>query len=174
MKTNRFYFVLMFIFILIHRSIGCSIFSSLNCSCFQSADDLNDSTRNKTLYSHLYCQGEHLNATSFEYSSNFDRDYSKTFRTISIEFSIDDQIEILSNQFDPLGKLVVDRNPVDSIEIFLRFRQFHRIKFHSHSITSNIFGEKHSRKFLSLDFIPTRDDRKQVLCYFFIYSRREN
>ena len=150
------------VYFLIDGSLCCSIFSGLNCSCFQSISDSNVSISDKIIYSYLYCQGKQLNETTLEYSSQFDHQSEKRFRTVSIEFLIEDDIEIRSNYFDPLGELFVERDVNDPIEISLRFNGFHRIQFHNQSITSVMFGKKHQKKYLSMYLIPSRQNLTEV------------
>jgi hypothetical protein len=91
-------------FSLVSSSTSCSIFPSLNCSCFQSNIDLNKSSLIKT-YSHLYCQGKSLTDRTFQSPFGSDFNYQNHFRTVSIEFINENQFEIQSNQFDTLAML---------------------------------------------------------------------
>ena len=98
--------ILTIVYPLSTSSTPCSIFLTLNCSCFQSNIDLNQA-QSVTMYSHLYCQGHSLNNETFQlpFGSNFN--YQNRFRTVSIEFFLENQVIIQSNQFDILSKLVL-------------------------------------------------------------------
>ena len=134
-------------------STSCSIFPSLNCSCFQSDADLHVSLPIKT-YSHLHCQGNALTKKTFQSPFGVDFKYQNRFRTISLEFSIDKRLEIQTNQFNSLAMLSSQTDPQAQIEISLRFYGFTHFKFHPQSLTSTIFQSKHQNKRLWLHFIP--------------------
>jgi len=150
------------IFPLVYSSTSCSIFPSLNCSCFQSNIDLNSSLSRKT-YSHLYCQGSSLNEKTFHSPFGSDFKHQNHFRTVSIEFSNKNNIEIQSNQFDSLAMLFSE-TPIDAqIDIYLRFNGFTHITFHKHSLTSSIFQRKHQNKRLWIHLIPSRSNLTEVI-----------
>jgi len=154
-------FILLLISRLINRSTSCSIFPSLNCSCFQSNFDLSLPLPIKS-YSHLYCQGNSLNKRTFQSPFGLDFKYQNRFRTISIEFFVKNSIEIETNQFDSLSMLFSQTDNNAQIEISIRFSGFTHIKFHNQSLTSNIFQRKHQNKRLSLHFLPTTSNSIQV------------
>lgn len=136
-------------------STSCLISSSLNCSCFHSNSDLSLSlSLSKTIYSHLYCQANSLNEKTFANAFQqefFDQNY---FETISLEFSLTNQIEIHRNQFQSLANLTSKTNRNSPIEITIRFVGFTELSFGSHSLTSTMFNGKHANRSLSLYFIP--------------------
>ncbi len=152
MNINLIYSILLKL-IIIRLVTSCSIFLSLNCSCFQSDFDLSISSPIK-VYSHLYCQGNLLNKKTFQSPFGFDFKNQNRFRTISIEFSHQNQYEIHSNQFDSLALLFSQTHDHAKIEISIRFKDFNKIIFHKQSLTSNIFQPKHHQKHLTLHFIP--------------------
>jgi len=156
------------IFPLVYCSTSCSIFPSLNCSCFQSNIDLNSSLSRKT-YSHLYCHGSLLNEKTFYSPFGSDFKYQNHFRTVSIEFSNENNIEIQSNQFDSLAMLFSETNIDAEIDIYLRFNRFRHITFHKHSLTSSIFQRKHQNKRLWIHLIPVRSNLTEVI-YLFLFS----
>jgi hypothetical protein len=162
-----FYSNILFIILpLVYSSTSCSIFPSLDCSCFQSNIDLNSTLPIKT-YSHLYCHGNSLTEKTFQSPFGSDFKHQNHFRTVSIEFFIENRTEIQSNQFDSLAMLFSDTNIDAQIDIFLRFNGFNHITFHKHSLTSAIFQRKHHNKRLFLHLIPVRSNLTQVnLCYF--------
>jgi len=156
---------------LVYSSTSCSIFPSLNCSCFQSDGDLNSSLSKKT-YSHLYCQGNVLTEKTFQSPFGSDFKYQNHFRTVSMEFSNENHIEIRSNQFDPLAMLFSETNIDSKIDIYLRFHGFNHITFHKHSLTSTIFQRKHQNKHLWIHLIPARSNLTQVKIYFyFVFNK---
>lgn len=136
------------------RSTCCSIFPTLNCSCFQSESDLDASLPIKT-YSHLHCKGEALSVRTFQAPFGKDFPHQNRFRTISIEFALRDQVEIHSNQFDALSTLFSLTESSAQIELSIRFTGFTHIKFHTHALTSRTFHKKHHRTRLWLHFFPT-------------------
>ncbi|CAF1268149.1 unnamed protein product [Rotaria sp. Silwood1] len=140
--------------IIINSVTSCSIFLSLNCSCFESNIDLNISLPIK-IYSHLYCHGNSLTKDTFQSPFGFDFQNQNHFRTISIEFFLKNQVEIYSYQFDSLSKLFSQTNNDAKIELSIRFNHFTHITFKKYSLTSKIFNEKHHKKHLWLHFIPT-------------------
>ncbi|CAF1460230.1 unnamed protein product [Rotaria magnacalcarata] len=144
-----------------YSSTSCSIFLSLNCSCFQSNFDLNSTLLIKT-YSHLYCQGNFLTEKTFQAPFGSDFNHQNHFRTISIEFFIENQIEIQSNQFDSLALLFSKTDHKYQINIFLRFNGFSHIIFHKYSLTSTIFQQRPQNKRLWLHFIPMRSNLTQI------------
>ena len=150
---------------LVSTSTSCSIFPSLNCSCFQSNIDLNTSSSRK-IYSHLYCQGNSLTEKTFQSPFGSDFKYQNNFRTISLEFTNDDLIEIHSNQFDPLAMLFSETNFNAQIEIYLRFIGFRHIVFDKQSLTSTIFQRKHQNKRLWIHLIPARNNFTEVKSSF--------
>jgi hypothetical protein len=103
-----------------------------------------------------------LNKKTFQSPFGFDFKNQNRFRTISIEFSHQNQIEIHSNQFDSLA-LLFSQTPFDAkIEISIRFSHFNKIIFNEKSFTSNIFQKKHQQKHLSLHFLPKTINLIQV------------
>jgi hypothetical protein len=114
------------------------------------------------IYSHLYCQGKFLTKKTFQYPFGSDFKYQNHFRTISIEFINDNQIEIQSNQFDTLAMLFSETNFDIPIDIYLRFIGFNHIAFQERSLTSNIFQRKHQNRRLWIHLIPTRSNLTQV------------
>jgi hypothetical protein len=164
--SNILIFVpLLMIFPLVSSSTSCSIFVSLNCSCFQSNVDLNTSLPIKT-YSHLYCQGTSLTERTFQSPFGVDFKHQNHFRTVSIEFSIENRVEIRSNQFDSLAMLFSETNVNVPIDINLRFNGFTHITFAQESLTSTIFQRKHQTKRLWLNLIPIRSNLTQVKIFF--------
>jgi hypothetical protein len=163
MNINVIYSILLNIIIysLVNCSTSCSIFLSLNCSCFQSNFDLNLSLPIKT-YSHLYCQGNILNKKIFQPPFGFDFKNQNRFRTISFEFFLKNDVEIHSNHFDSLSLLFSQTDKDAKIEISIRFNGFNHITFYKQSLTSNIFHQKHHNKHLSLHFIPKTFNYIQV------------
>lgn len=153
--------ILIAIYPLVHSSTSCSIFLSLNCSCFQSNFDLDLSLKIKS-YSHLYCQGDSINKRTFQPPFGSDFKNQNRFRTISIEFVLKDQVVIYSNQFDSLSLLFLQTNNDANIELSIRFIGFTHIIFNKYSITSNMFQTKHYKKRLSLHFVPTISNYSQV------------
>ncbi|UJR23995.1 hypothetical protein I4U23_026961 [Adineta vaga] len=147
--------LIFFIVPLVSSSTNCSIFLSLNCSCFQSNIDLNYSLPIRT-YSHLVCQGNSLNEKTFQAPFGSDFSLQNSFRTVSLEFTNENHLEIYSNQFDSLAILFSQTNSDVEIEIFLRFNGFSQITFHEYSLTSRIFQEKHENKRLWIHLIPGR------------------
>jgi hypothetical protein len=147
---------------LVSSSTSCSIFPSLNCSCFQSNVDLNSSSSIKT-YSHLYCHGNSLTKKTFQSPFGFDFKHQTHFRTVSIELNNENRIEIQSNQFDSLAMLFSETNIDAQIDIYLRFNGFNHITFHKHSLTSTIFQRKHQNKRLWLHLIPARSNLTEVI-----------
>ena len=147
------YVILNIIIRLVNSSASCSIFPSLNCSCFQSNIDLNSPLPIKT-YSHLYCQGNSLNKKTFQSPYGSDFVNQNRFQTISIEFFLKNHVEIQTNQFDSLSMLFSQTDNHALIEISIRFNGFNHITLHRQSITSNIFQKKHQNKHLWLRFIP--------------------
>jgi hypothetical protein len=145
---------LLFVFRLVNCSTSCSIFVSLNCSCYQSNFDLNSSLSRKT-YSHLYCQGNSLNKKTFQSPFGLDFKSQNRFRTISIEFFIKKSIEIQSNHLNSLSILFSETNNDAQIEISIRFNGFSHITFNKQSLTSKIFNHKHLNKHLWLHFLPS-------------------
>ena len=150
---------------MIKSSTTCSIFPSLNCSCFQSDSDLRVPLPIKT-YSHLHCKGNSLNKKTFQSPYGSDFKYQNRFQTISIEFFLKNQIEILTNQFDSLSMLFSQTEIDAQIEISIRLNGFTHIKLNKQSLTSNIFQRKHQNKRLSLHFLPTTSNSIQVNSYF--------
>ncbi len=162
-NSNLLIFLSIFlIFPLISPSTCCSIFASLNCSCFQSNVDLNSSSSMKT-YSHLYCQGNSLTKKTFQSPFGSDFKHQTHFRTVSIELNNENRIEIQSNQFDSLAMLFSETNIDAQIDIYLRFNGFNHITFHKHSLTSTIFQRKHQNKRLWLHLIPARINLTEVI-----------
>lgn len=137
------------------------MFPSLNCSCFQSNNDLNINI-SKPIYSHLYCQGKSLTEKTFQFPFGSDFKYQNNFRTVSIEFSDEDIFEIHSKQFDPLAMLFSETDINAQIDIHLRFNGFNHITFHKYALTSTIFQKKHQHKRLWIHLIPTRNNLSQV------------
>lgn len=156
MKMNSIVLYFLFILILrmINRSRTCLIFPALNCSCFQSDDNTN--------HSHLYCQADKINETTFEFAPTLNNQSERYFRSVSIEFLLEGPTQLFSHQFDPLGKLFAKRDSNGFIELFLRFTGFPQIQIDSESMTSNMFGGKHSKTYFSLDLIPFQHNRSQV------------
>ncbi|CAF1091279.1 unnamed protein product [Rotaria sp. Silwood1] len=152
---------ILIIFPLVNSSTSCSIFPLLNCSCFQSNIDLNPTSIIKT-YSHLYCQGNSLTEKTFQSPFGYDFKYQNHFRTVSIEFFIENHIEIQSNQFDSLSMLFSETDNNDQIDIFLRFNGFKHITFHNHSLTSRIFQKRPQNKRLWIHLIPMRSNLTQI------------
>ncbi|KAG0421875.1 hypothetical protein DMUE_6259, partial [Dictyocoela muelleri] len=113
---------------LVNCSTSCSIFVSLNCSCFQSESDLHSSLPNPT-YSHLYCQANLARKSRFTFILGSDLQYQNRFRTVSIELFAEDQLEIQSNQFDNLSLLFSRTNVDAQIEISIRFTGFTQLIF---------------------------------------------
>ncbi len=148
-------------FPLVSSSTLCSIFPSLNCSCFQSNIDLNTSSSIKT-YSHLYCQGKFLTDKTFQSLFGLDFKYQNHFRTISIEFINENRFEIQSNQFDTLAMLFSETDFDVPIDIYLRFIGFDHITFQERSLTSNMFQRKHQNRRLWIHLIPARSNLTQV------------
>jgi hypothetical protein len=146
---------------LVFSSTSCSIFPSLNCSCFQSNIDLNTSSSIKT-YSHLYCQGNSLTEKTFRSPFGKDFKHQNHFRTVSIEFTHENRIEIQSNHFDPLAMLFSETDFDVPIDIHLRFVGFDHIAFQEHSLTSTIFQRKHQNRRLWIHLIPARSNLTQV------------
>ncbi|CAF3927507.1 unnamed protein product [Rotaria magnacalcarata] len=144
-----------------NSATSCSIFLSLNCSCFQSNFDLNFTLPLKT-YSHLYCQGNSLNEKTFKSPFGFDFQ-NQRFRTISIEFFLKNQVEIRSNHFDSLSILYSQTNDDADIELSIRFIGFTHITFNKYSISSNIFQRKHYKKHLWLHFIPITTNNTEIV-----------
>jgi hypothetical protein len=162
MKKIVFYLIILnIIYPLVNSSTSCSIFPSLNCSCFQSNLDLNSSLPIKT-YSHLHCHGKSLNKKTFQSPFGSDFIHQNRFRTISIEFFLENHVEIQPNQFDPLSILFIQTNTDALIEIFIRFNGFNHITLNKQSFTSNMFQRKHQNKHLSLHFIPSTLNYIQV------------
>ena len=159
---------LMIIIRLANCSTSCSIFPSLNCSCFQSDSDLILSLPIKT-YSHLHCHGSSFNKKTFQPPYGFDFQIQNRFRTVSIEFSPKKQVEIPTNQFNPLSMLFTETDDNAQIEISIRFNGFSQIKFNKQSFTSNMFHRKHQNKHLWLRLIPTISNYNQVN-YFLRFS----
>ena len=154
--------VLMIIsFSLISSCQCCSIYPSLNCSCFQSNSDINTSSTIQ-IYSHLYCQGDSLTEKTFQSPFGSDFSHQHQFRTVSIEFSNMSEIKIHSNQFDSLSMLFSQINSEFPIDLSLRFNEFDHISFSSNSLTSKIFPENHPNPRLSLHLIPRRKNLTQV------------
>jgi hypothetical protein len=168
MNFIQFSSVFLIILPLVSSSTSCSIFPSLNCSCFQSNVDLNSSLSTKT-YSHLYCQGNSLTKKTFQSPFGSDFKHQNHFRTISIEISDENLIEIQSNQFDSLAMLFSKTSIDAEIDIYLRFNGFKHITFHEHSLTSTIFQRKHQNKHLWIYLIPTRSNLTEVKKIFLIY-----
>lgn len=174
MNMIRFYFnallfsIILLIFPLICSSTSCSIFPLMNCSCFQSNIDLNSSSPIKT-YSHLYCQGNSLSRKTFQSPFGFDFKYQNHFRTVSIEFFIEEHVEIQSNQFDSLAMLFSETSINDHIDLTVRFIGFKNITFHSYSLTSKIFRQKPENKRLWLYLIPMRSNLTQVIVFIFMH-----
>ena len=94
---------------MVNSSTSCSIFLSLNCSCFQSNADLNVSLPMK-IYSHLFCHGYSLDNKTFEYPFGYDFSVQNYFHTISMTFFLKNRVEIQSNQFDSLAILFSQTN----------------------------------------------------------------
>ncbi|CAF1293318.1 unnamed protein product [Adineta steineri] len=153
--------ILLIRFSLVYSSTTCSIFPSLNCSCFQSNIDLNVTLTTK-IYSHLYCQGNSLNKTTFQYPFGSDFKHQSRFRTISIEIFNKNHVEIHSHQFDSLAMLFSQTNPDIQVNISLRFDGFSQITFHEYSLTSAMFQQKHQNKNLRIDFIPSTYNLTQM------------
>ncbi len=149
------------IFPLVYSSTTCSIFPSLNCSCFQSNIDLN-STLPIKIYSHLYCQGNSLNEKTFRSPFGVDFKHQNHFRTVTMEFFNKNSIEIQSNHFDPLAMLSSETNHDSQIDIFLRFNGFNHITFEERSLTSAMFQKKHQNTRLWINLIPARNNLTQV------------
>lgn len=152
MIVNR---LLLISFSLIWSCQCCSIFPSLNCSCFQSNSTIE-------IYSHLYCQGHSLTRDTFQSPFGSDYLHQNQFRTVSIEFSNNSELEIHSNQFDSLSMLFSKTHSQYPIELSLRFTEFDHISFASNSLTSKIFQENHPDRRLSLHLIPRRKNLTQV------------
>lgn len=151
---------------LIDCSRICSIYRSLNCSCFQSDNDLLNNSPIKT-YSHLHCQGISLNKKTFQ--SPFGSDFYKQnrFRTISLEFFLnDEEVEIGRNQFNSLSLLTSQTEATVQIEISIRLNGFRRILFKEESINSHMFHHKHQRKHFSLHLTPKALHHIQVKSIF--------
>lgn len=146
----------------------CSIFLSLNCSCFQSNFDLNLFLPIKS-YSHLYCKGNYLTRETFQSPVGLNFLNQTRFRTISIEFFLKNQVEIHSNQFDSLSNLFYDTNSDAEIELSIRFHGFSNIIFNKYSFTSKIFQEKHYKKRLCLHFIPMNSYDFEVNNFVFFF-----
>ncbi|UJR24785.1 hypothetical protein I4U23_006160 [Adineta vaga] len=151
--------LLILLYPLVKSSTTCSIFPSLNCSCFQSNYDLT-STLPIKIYSHLYCKGNILTKNTFQSPFGSDYKHQNRFRTISIEFLHEKQIEIHTNQFDSLAMLFSLTEKTAQIELSLRFNNFTYIKFNKQAITSNIFQKKHQNIRLWLYFQPTTDSNQ--------------
>ncbi|CAF1209821.1 unnamed protein product [Rotaria sordida] len=145
--------ILKIIYPLVNSTTSCSVFLSLNCSCFQSNIDLNLSLPT-TIYSHLYCQGYSLNKNTFQSPFGYHYYYQNRFRTISLEFFLKNKVEIHSNQFDSLSTLFSQTDNDAEIELSIRFNGFTHITFNKYSLTSKTFHQKHYRKNLRLHFIP--------------------
>ena len=137
----------------LHCSTSCSIFVSLNCSCFQSNTPDIELLSNPT-YSHLYCQGETLSKEPLQWALASDRSKYNRFRTISIELAIEDHLHVSPNQFDSLAFLFAATDPGSQIEISLRFTRFTRLTFERESLTSRMFPTDHRNKRLWLTFVP--------------------
>ncbi|CAF0840890.1 unnamed protein product [Adineta ricciae] len=154
--SNSIIFNIIVLFLLcssVKSSTSCSIFPSLNCSCFQSNLDLTSTLPIKT-YSHLYCQGTSLDQNTFQSPFGLDFKHQNRFRTVSIQFFLKQKVEIITNQFDALAMLFSLTESSAQIEVTLHFNGFQRIKFHPQAITSNIFQRKHQNTRLKLHFIP--------------------
>lgn len=164
MNINIIYSIII-INLLINNSRCCSIFLSLNCSCYQSNIDLESLLPIKT-YSHLYCQGNSLNKKTFQSPFGLDFSNQNRFRTISIEFDFKKSVEIHSNQFNSLSLLFSQTNKDAKIEISIRFINFTKILLNKQSLTSKIFQEKHQNRHLSLHFIPQIINYIQVKKHF--------
>ena len=156
--------VLILIIPLVYSSTSCSIFPSLNCSCFQSNVDLNSTLPIKT-YSHLYCQGKSLTEKTFQSPFGSDFKHQNRFRTVSIEFSTENRIDIQSNQFDSLAMLFSETDITAQIDIYLRFNGFTHITFAKNSLTSTIFQSKHQNRRVWLHLIPVRSNLTQVILH---------
>ena len=154
MLSLIFFFVILCQFVCFGNS--CSIFPSLNCSCFQSNLD------STSTYSHLYCQGNLLTDKTFQspYGSDFRRE--NYFRTISIEIRHENHLEIRSNHFDSLAMLFSGTNLHVPIDVSLRFIGFETITFHEKSLTSSIFQRKHQTKRLHIYLIPKQKNLTEV------------
>lgn len=137
----------------LHCSTSCSIFVSLNCSCFQSNTPDTELLVSLT-YSHLYCQGETLSKEPLQWALGVDRSEYNRFRTISIELTIEDHLEVSTNQFDGLAFLFSATELDIQVEISLRFTRFTRLTFEKESLTSRMFHTDHRNRRLSLTFVP--------------------
>ena len=147
---------------LIECSRICSIYRSLNCSCYQSDNDLLNNSPIK-IYSHLYCQGKSLNEKTFQSPFGSDFYQQNRFRTISLEFFLnDEQVEIDRNQFNSLALLTSQSESNVQIEISIRLNGFRQIIFKEESINSQMFHHKHHKKHFSLHLTPTTLHHIQV------------
>lgn len=161
----NFHVIILLILILnslINCSTICSIYSSLNCSCYQSEYDLYHQLPMKT-YSHLFCQGNSLTKKTFQPPFGSDFFIHNRFRTIALEFFLDHHIEIHRNQFDSLALLFSQTDSNAQIEISIRLNGFTRIQFHEQSMNSNLFQKKHHKKQFSLHLTPRLLNHLQVI-----------
>jgi hypothetical protein len=145
----------------------CSIYPLLNCSCYQSDNDLYSSSSIKT-YSHLYCQGKLLSKKTFQSPFGLDFQHQNRFRTISIEFLVENEVEISRNQFDSLALLFSRTNDHEQIEISIRLNGFSHIRLNEKSVTSNIFRQNHQNRHLTLHLIPKLSKYIQVKKFIFL------
>jgi hypothetical protein len=124
-------------------------------------------------YSHLYCQGNSLNEKTFQSPFGSDFKYQNHFRTVSIEFTNENHLEIQSNQFDTLAMLFSETNFDVPIDIYLRFIGFDHIAFQNRSLTSTIFQQKHQNRRLWIHLIPARSNLTQVrqIYFDFIFNK---
>ena len=141
----------------VSSSTSCSIFPSFNCSCFQSNSNLS-----RKIYSHLYCQGKSLNAKTFQPPFGSDFKSQNHFHTLSIDFFLENDVEIHSNQFDSLSILFSKTNPNVQIHVFVRFHGFTRIQIDEYSFNEKTFEQRPENKHLWLYFLPMRINRSQV------------
>lgn len=149
---NRYIVVL---FSLILTCQGCVVFPSMNCSCYQSNVSME-------FYSHLYCRVNSLMEKSLQLTNQSNVEQLNRFRTISLEFSDEDHMEIHSNQFDGLAMLFSQTDSSIPIDISLRFTEFNRIQFSTNSLTSKIFPPNHLQRRLAIYLIPKRKNFTQV------------
>ena len=142
------------LFALLGSAGSCSIFSSLNCSCFHS-----DVDPSASFYSHLFCQGRFSSRRPFDFPLAEDLSLHNRFRTVTLEFALEGHVEVLSDQFSNLSWLFVSTPRETPVEISLRFNGFTRLTLHRSSLTTNISQSTH----FQFSFLPSRsNDSLQV------------